>query len=70
MHPNVSAAVYVAAPPRCGRGLAGPGKDISDATGDRWDRVRRRRRLSENAFLRDFAGNLPEAKARVLYAVQ
>src|SRR6267378_2681732 len=27
-------------------------------------------RLSEQAFLRDFAGDLPEAKARVLYAVQ
>ena len=27
-------------------------------------------RLSESAFLRDFAGDLPEAKARVLYAVQ
>src|SRR4029453_4904518 len=27
-------------------------------------------RLSEDAFLRDFAGDLPEAKAKVLYAVQ
>jgi pimeloyl-ACP methyl ester carboxylesterase len=27
-------------------------------------------RLSEAAFLRDFAGGLPEARARVLYAVQ
>ena len=27
-------------------------------------------RLSEKAFLRDFAGDLPEAKAKVLYAVQ
>ena len=27
-------------------------------------------RLSEEAFLRDFAGDLPEARARVLYAVQ
>jgi pimeloyl-ACP methyl ester carboxylesterase len=27
-------------------------------------------RLSEAAFLRDFAGDLPAAKARVLYAVQ
>src|SRR6202012_495979 len=26
-------------------------------------------RLSEQAFLRDFAGDLPEAKAKVLYAV-
>jgi pimeloyl-ACP methyl ester carboxylesterase len=27
-------------------------------------------RLTEEAFLRDFAGDLPEAKARALYAVQ
>ena len=27
-------------------------------------------RLSEAAFLHDFAGDLPEAKAKVLYAVQ
>jgi pimeloyl-ACP methyl ester carboxylesterase len=27
-------------------------------------------RLSEAAFLRDFAGDLPEAKAKALYAVQ
>ena len=27
-------------------------------------------RLTETAFLRDFAGDLPEARARVLYAVQ
>ena len=27
-------------------------------------------RLSEEAFLRDFAGDVPEAKAKVLYAVQ
>jgi pimeloyl-ACP methyl ester carboxylesterase len=27
-------------------------------------------RLSEAAFMRDFAGDLPEAKAKVLYAVQ
>ena len=27
-------------------------------------------RLSEQAFLRDFAGDLPAAKAKVLYAVQ
>src|SRR5947209_3221878 len=27
-------------------------------------------RLSESALLRDFAGDLPEAQARVLYAVQ
>jgi pimeloyl-ACP methyl ester carboxylesterase len=27
-------------------------------------------RLSEASFLRDFAGDLPEAKAKILYAVQ
>jgi hypothetical protein len=27
-------------------------------------------RLSEEAFMRDFAGDLPEAKAKALYAVQ
>src|SRR6201999_146160 len=27
-------------------------------------------RLTEEAFLRDFAGDLPKAKAKVLYAVQ
>jgi hypothetical protein len=27
-------------------------------------------RLSEPAFLRDFAGDLPESRARVLYAAQ
>ena len=27
-------------------------------------------RLTEDAFLRDFAGDVPEAKAKVLYAVQ
>ena len=27
-------------------------------------------RLSEEAFLRDFAGDLPEEKAKILYAVQ
>jgi hypothetical protein len=26
--------------------------------------------LSEEAFLRDFAGDLPEAKAKLLYALQ
>jgi hypothetical protein len=28
------------------------------------------RRLTEAAFLRDFAGDLPESKAKVLYAAQ
>jgi pimeloyl-ACP methyl ester carboxylesterase len=43
MHPNVSALVYVAArAPDSGRGLHGPGEEISDAAGDGRDRVRRR----------------------------
>src|ERR1700730_3848756 len=72
MNPNVSALVYVAA-----RG-PGAGGDYAALTktyppppasagivfdGDEG-------RLSEAAFLRDFAGDLPEAKAKVLYAVQ
>jgi pimeloyl-ACP methyl ester carboxylesterase len=71
-HPNVSALVYVAAR------APDAGEDYSDLAktfptppatagivfdGDEG-------RLSEEAFLRDFAGDLPEAKAKVLYAVQ
>jgi hypothetical protein len=53
------------------RGLHGLGQDLSDAAGIGRDRVRRDEgRLSEEAFLRDFAGDLPEARAKVLYAVQ
>jgi pimeloyl-ACP methyl ester carboxylesterase len=69
---NVSAVVYVAArapdagedyaalasrfaPPPASAGIVWSGDDG---------------RLSEEAFLRDFAGDLPENKARVLYAVQ
>jgi pimeloyl-ACP methyl ester carboxylesterase len=69
---NVSAVVYVAArapdagedyaalasrfpPPPASAGIVWSGDDG---------------RLSEQAFLRDFAGDLPEDKARVLYAVQ
>jgi len=72
MHPNVSALVYVAArapdadedytalartfpAPPASQGIVFDGEEG---------------RLSEPAFLRDFAGDLPEAKARVLYAVQ
>src|SRR5205807_6920645 len=51
----------------CWRGLHGLGQEISHAgivfDGDEG-------RLGEEAFLRDFAGDLPEAKAKVLYAVQ
>jgi pimeloyl-ACP methyl ester carboxylesterase len=72
VHPNVSAVVYVAA--------RAPDAEEDYATlaskfptppatagivfdGDEG-------RLTEAAFLRDFAGDLPEARARVLYAVQ
>ena len=72
VHPNVSALVYVAArAPDAGEDYAAlakiyptppaPAGIVFD--GDEG-------RLSEKAFLRDFAGDLPEAKARVLYAVQ
>jgi pimeloyl-ACP methyl ester carboxylesterase len=72
VHPNVSALVYVAAR------APDPGEDYTalaktyptpPATagivfdGDEG-------RLSEEAFLRDFAGDLPAEKAKVLYAVQ
>ena len=69
--PKVTALVYVAArAPRCWRGLYGAGKELSDTTGagivfrDDWGQ------LSEEAFLRDFAGGLPPREAQVLYAVQ
>ncbi|MCC8968056.1 alpha/beta hydrolase [Bradyrhizobium sp. Pear76] len=72
VHPNVSALVYVAArapgaeedysalaktypTPPASAGIVFDGDEG-------W--------LSEAAFLRDFAGDLPEAKAKVLYAVQ
>lgn len=72
VHPKVSALVYVAArAPDAGEDYAALAKTFPTppATagivydGD-WGR------LGEEAFLHDFAGDLPEAKARVLYAVQ
>jgi pimeloyl-ACP methyl ester carboxylesterase len=70
--PNVSALVYVAArAPDAGEDYTALAQRFSapPATagivfdGDEG-------RLSEEAFLRDFAGDLPDAKAKVLYAVQ
>jgi pimeloyl-ACP methyl ester carboxylesterase len=72
MHPNVSALVYVAArAPDAGEDYAALAETfptppasagvVYDGNGGR---------LTEAAFLRDFAGDLPEAKAKVLYAVQ
>ena len=72
VHPNVSAVVYVAArapdaaedyaalasrfpPPPASAGILFDGDEG---------------RLSEEAFLKDFAGDLPPAKARALFAVQ
>jgi pimeloyl-ACP methyl ester carboxylesterase len=72
VHPNVSALVYVAArAPDAGEDYSALAKTYPTppATagivfyGDEG-------RLSEEAFLRDFAGDLPAAKAKVLYAVQ
>ena len=72
VHPNVSALVYVAArapdagedyPALAARFPTPPASAGIVFDGDEG-------RLTEEAFLRDFAGDLPTAKARVLYAVQ
>jgi pimeloyl-ACP methyl ester carboxylesterase len=72
MHPNVSALVYVAArAPDAGEDYAALAKKFPTppaSAGIIFDGDEGR--LSEQAFLRDFAGDLPEAKAKVLYAVQ
>ncbi len=72
MHPNVTALVYVAArAPDAGEDYTAlaskypvpPASEGILFDGDEG-------RLGELSFLRDFAGDLPEAKAKVLYAVQ
>jgi pimeloyl-ACP methyl ester carboxylesterase len=72
MHPNVSALVYVAArAPDAGEDYAALAKTFPASpasAGILFDGDEGR--LSEEAFLRDFAGDLPKAKAKVLYAVQ
>jgi pimeloyl-ACP methyl ester carboxylesterase len=72
MHPNVSALVYVAArAPDAGEDYAALAKTLPTppaSAGIVFDGEEGR--LGEAAFLRDFAGDLPEAKAKVLYAVQ
>jgi pimeloyl-ACP methyl ester carboxylesterase len=72
VHPNVSALVYVAArAPDAGEDYAALAKTFPTppaSAGVVFDGDEGR--LSEAAFLRDFAGDLPEAKAKVLYAVQ
>jgi pimeloyl-ACP methyl ester carboxylesterase len=72
VHPNVSALVYVAArAPDAGEDYTALAKRFPTppaSAGIVFDGEEGR--LSEAAFLRGFAGDLPEAKARVLYAVQ
>jgi pimeloyl-ACP methyl ester carboxylesterase len=72
MHPNVSALVYVAArAPDAGEDYTALAKRFPTppaSAGIIFDGDEGR--LSEEAFLRDFAGDLPQAKAKVLYAVQ
>jgi pimeloyl-ACP methyl ester carboxylesterase len=72
MHPNVSSLVYVAArAPDAGEDYTALAKTYPTppaSAGIVFDGDEGR--LSEEAFLRDFAGDLPAAKAKVLYAVQ
>src|SRR5262245_52635757 len=72
VHPNVSALVYVAArAPDADEDYAALAKAFPTppaSAGIIFDGDEGR--LSEEAFLRDFAGDLPEAKARTLFAVQ
>ncbi|MET0430073.1 MAG: alpha/beta hydrolase [Microvirga sp.] len=72
VHPNVSALVYVAArAPDANEdyaALAGKYPTPPATAGIVFDGDEGY--LSEAAFLRDFAGDLPEARARVLHAVQ
>ncbi|MHC2331947.1 alpha/beta fold hydrolase [Bradyrhizobium sp. USDA 4454] len=72
VHPNVSALVYVAArAPDADEDYTALAKTYPTppaSAGIVFDGDEGR--LSEAAFLRDFAGDLPEAKAKVLYAVQ
>src|SRR5262245_44810645 len=72
VHPNVSALVYVAArAPDAGEEYTALAKNFPAppaSAGIVFDGDEGR--LSEEAFLRDFAGDLPKAKARALFAVQ
>jgi pimeloyl-ACP methyl ester carboxylesterase len=72
VHPNVSALVYVAArAPDAGEDYTALARKFPTppaSAGIVFDGDEGR--LSEVAFLRDFAADLPEAKAKVLYAVQ
>jgi pimeloyl-ACP methyl ester carboxylesterase len=72
VHPNVSAVVYVAArAPDAGEDYTALAKRFPAppaSAGIIFDGDEGR--LSEEAFLRDFAGDLPKPKAKVLYAAQ
>src|SRR5271155_3182561 len=72
VHTNVSALVYVAArAPDAGEDYTALAKKFPTppaTAGIIFDGDEGR--LSEEAFLRDFAGDIPQAKAKVLYAVQ
>jgi pimeloyl-ACP methyl ester carboxylesterase len=72
VHPKVASLVYVAArAPDAGEDYTALAKTYSTppaSAGILFDGDEGR--LTEAAFLRDFAGDLPEAKAKVLYAVQ
>jgi pimeloyl-ACP methyl ester carboxylesterase len=72
VHPNVSALVYVAArAPDANEDYTALAKTFPTppaSAGIIFDGDEGR--LSEEAFLRDFAGDLPEAKAKALFAVQ
>src|ERR1700689_842736 len=72
VHPNVSSLVYVAArAPDADEDYTALAKTYPTppaTAGILFDGDEGR--LSEEAFLRDFAGDVPEAKAKVLYAVQ
>jgi pimeloyl-ACP methyl ester carboxylesterase len=72
VHPNVSTVVYVAArAPDAGEDYTALAKQFPTppaSAGIVFDGDEGR--LSEEAFLRDFAQDLPEAKARALFAVQ
>ena len=72
IHPSVSALVYVAArAPDAGEDYTALAKKFPTppaSAGIVFDGDEGR--LSEAAFLHDFAGDLPEEKAKVLYAVQ
>lgn len=72
VHPNVSALVYVAArAPDAGEDYTALAKTYPTppaTAGIVFDGDEGR--LTEAAFLKDFAGDLPEGKAKALYAVQ